>query len=120
MDMAEGCRIAASLVDNDSVLPGVQACEKELASGKAFYDSIEPSGLFSGFDLQMIRIGSRAGQLETVMKELEADYDERSSDALDSLIARLEPAIVSVLAIAVGLVLLSVMLPLAGILSSIG
>lgn len=120
MDMAEGCRMAASLVDNASVLPGVKACEKELASGKAFYDSIEPSGLFSGFDLQMIRIGSRAGQLETVMKELEADYDERSSDALDSLIARLEPAIVSVLAVAVGLVLLSVMLPLAGILSSIG
>lgn len=107
-------------MDNASVLPGVKACEKELASGKAFYDSIEPSGLFSGFDLQMIRIGSRAGQLETVMKELEADYDERSSDALDSLIARLEPAIVSVLAVAVGLVLLSVMLPLAGILSSIG
>ena len=68
----------------------------------------------------MISIGSRAGQLETVMRELEEDYDERSSDALDSLIARLEPAIVSVLAVAVGLVLLSVMLPLAGILSSIG
>ena len=120
MNMAEGCRMAAALVDNDSVLPGVRACERELESGKAFYDSIEPSGLFSGFDLQMIRIGSRAGQLETVMRELEEDYDERSSDALDSLIARLEPAIVSVLAVAVGLVLLSVMLPLAGILSSIG
>lgn len=120
MDMAEGCRMAASLVDNASVLPGVRACEKELEAGKAFYDSIEPSGLFSGFDLQMIRIGSRAGQLETVMRELEEDYDERSADALDSLIARLEPAIVSVLAVAVGLVLLSVMLPLAGILSSIG
>ena len=120
MNMAEGCRMAATLVDNDSVLPGVRACERELESGKAFYDSIEPSGLFSGFDLQMIRIGSRAGQLETVMRELEEDYDERSSDALDSLIARLEPAIVSVLAVAVGLVLLSVMLPLAGILSSIG
>ena len=46
-----------------------------------------------GLDLQMIRIGSRSGQLETVMKELEADYDERSSDALDSLIARLEPVL---------------------------
>lgn len=120
MDMAEGCRMAASLVDNASVLPGVMACEKELEAGKAFYDSIEPSGLFSGFDLQMIRIGSRAGQLEAVMRRLEEDYDERSADALDSLIARLEPAIVSVLAVAVGLVLLSVMLPLAGILSSIG
>lgn len=36
------------------------------------------------------------------------------------MIARLEPTIVSVLAVAVGLVLLAVMLPLAGVLSSIG
>ena len=68
----------------------------------------------------MIRISSRAGQLERVMNDLAEEYDRKSEDRIDSLIARLEPTIVSVLAIAVGLVLLSVMLPLAGILSSIG
>ena len=39
---------------------------------------------------------------------------------VDSMVARIEPVIVTVLAVAVGLVLLSVMLPLAGVLSAIG
>ena len=36
------------------------------------------------------------------------------------MISMLEPAVVAVLAVAVGLVLLAVMLPLAGILTTIG
>lgn len=39
---------------------------------------------------------------------------------MDNMISRLEPTMVAVLAVAVGLVLLSVMLPLAGVLSSVG
>ena len=51
---------------------------------------------------------------------LAEEYDRKASETIDNLIARLEPTIVSVLAVAVGLVLLAVMLPLAGVLSSIG
>ena len=40
-------------------------------------------------------------------------------EAIDNMIARFEPTIVAVLAVSVGLVLLSVMLPLAGVLSAI-
>mgnify|MGYP000847748255 len=36
------------------------------------------------------------------------------------MVARLEPTLVAVLAVAVGLILLSVMLPLAGILAGVG
>ena len=68
----------------------------------------------------MIRVGSRAGQLDHIMDSLAEDYDRKASEAIDSMIARLEPTLVSVLAVAVGLVLLAVMLPLAGVLSSIG
>ena len=39
---------------------------------------------------------------------------------LIDMIARFEPTIVAVLAVSVGLVLLSVMLPLVGVLSAIG
>ena len=40
--------------------------------------------------------------------------------AIVDMIARFEPTIVAVLAVSVGLVLLSVMLPLVGVLSAIG
>ena len=53
------------------------------------------------------------------MEEISNDYEEIADTAIDNMIARFEPTIVAVLAVSVGLVLLSVMLPLAGVLSAI-
>lgn len=120
MDISEGFKLAETLVDNKAVVQGIHKCQEQLAVGQSFYESVKVSGLFTGFDLQMVRVGSRAGQLEGIMKKLADDFDKKSVESIDGLIARLEPTIVSVLAVAVGLVLLSVMLPLVGVLSTIG
>lgn len=120
LDINEGFKLAEPLVDNTAVLKGIHTCQRSLAEGRSFYEAVKDAGLFSGFDLQMVRVGSRTGQLENIMKKLADDYDRKSVEAIDGLVARLEPTIVSVLAVAVGLVLLSVMLPLVGVLSTIG
>ena len=78
------------------------------------------TGLFSGFYVQMIKVGTRSGHLDSVMDEISQDYEEMADTAIDDMIARFEPTIVAVLAVSVGLVLLSVMLPLVGVLSAIG
>ena len=44
-------------------------------------------------------------------------YEEKSTDAVSHIVSILEPTIVIVLSILVGLVLLSVMMPLLGLLS---
>lgn len=116
----EAFEMAAALADSQTVETKIRACSRRISEGKGFYDSIRDAELFNGFELQMVRIGSRAGQLERVMNHLAEEYDRKTSETIESLIARLEPAIVSVLAVAVGLVLLAVMLPLAGVLSAIG
>lgn len=118
--LEEAFETAQTLADHKKAEDKIKLCRKNIADNKGFYDSICEAGLFSGFELQMIRIGSRTGQLERVMEKLAEEYDRKASESIDNLIARLEPTIVSVLAIAVGLILLAVMLPLAGILSSIG
>lgn len=120
MKLEEAFSIAQKLVSHSALEAKIEQCRKTVASGKGFYDSIQETGLFSGFELQMIRIGSRAGQLDHIMEQLDESYSRKIQETIDSLIARLEPTIVSILAAAVGLVLLSVMLPLAGILASIG
>ena len=45
------------------------------------------------------------------MEEISNDYEEITDTAIDNMIARFEPTIVAVLAVSVGLVLLSVMPP---------
>ena len=78
------------------------------------------SGLFSGFHIHMIKVGNRSGRLDSVMEDISRGYEEEADASIDNTISRLEPTIVAVLAVSVGMVLLSVMLPLVGILSAIG
>ncbi len=81
---------------------------------------MKATGLFTGFHVQMIKTGSRSGHLDRVMEDISGDYEQQADGAIDGVISRFEPTMVAVLAVAVGLVLLSVMLPLVGVLSTIG
>ncbi len=118
--LEEGMNMAEKLADHPQISASIKKANELVLNGSSFYDAVKDAELFSGFDLQLLRVASRAGQLESILRRLADDYDQKTEDALDSMVARLEPAIVTVLAVAVGLVLLSVMLPLAGILSAIG
>ena len=54
------------------------------------------------------------------MEKLAGIYEEDVDSSLENLIASIEPVLVTVLALIVGAILLAVMLPLTGIMSSIG
>ena len=55
-----------------------------------------------------------------MLSKLGKQYDEKVSQSLSAMSGRIETAMVLVLAVMVGTVLISVMLPLVGMISSIG
>ena len=120
MELEKGMDLAKELVENESVAVRIGKCSEQLQMGESYYQAMKDTGLFSGFYVQMIKVGTRSGHLDSVMDEISQDYEEMADTAIDDMIARFEPTIVAVLAISVGLVLLSVMLPLVGVLSAIG
>ena len=85
-----------------------------LRSGLEFEKGLELAGELAEND----RIAEQVKKCEEKL-ELGESYYEALKEAIDNMIARFEPTIVAVLAVSVGLVLLSVMLPLAGVLSAI-
>ena len=54
------------------------------------------------------------------MGRLASRYEEEIDSELSRLVGVVEPTLVIILSVAVGMILLSVMLPLMGIMSSIG
>ena len=68
---------------------------------------------------RMLGFGVRTGQLDTVMEEISRRCDEQLDDLLSRAIGVVEPAMVAVLSIVIGLILMTVMLPLRGVMSSI-
>ena len=54
------------------------------------------------------------------MSKIAENYEKETNDKIYAIIAVLEPTLVIVLSLIVGMILLSVILPLMGIMSSIG
>ena len=54
------------------------------------------------------------------MRKIAEDYERKSEKKIAEIISIIEPTLVIILSVIVGLILLSVILPLMGIMSTIG
>ncbi|RHV90614.1 hypothetical protein DXA96_06470 [Lachnospiraceae bacterium OF09-33XD] len=65
----------------------------------------------------MVLVAQKTGTLDEVMQNIAVRYEEELDGRLAATMAVLEPTLVAVLSVITGVILLSVMLPLMGILS---
>lgn len=112
--------LLAGICDNEKMRRKIITCKEELKKGASFSDTITNSGIFSNLHSRMIAIGFRSGNIDTVMAKIADVYEKETERKMQSVISVLEPTLVIILSIIVGLILLSVIMPLMGIMSSIG
>ncbi|MCH1978286.1 type II secretion system F family protein [Lawsonibacter sp. OA9] len=108
-----------ALTDHEPMKQKIQHCMQLASDGMEFTSALKESHIFSSMEAHMISVGFRSGVPDTVMKQLADTYQQRADERLGRMIAVLEPALVGMLSIIVGFILLSVMLPLIGVLSGI-
>ena len=110
----------AELLEDTPLQERVAACKSRMLSGDPFPKAVEDAGLLTGLQAGLLSAGFRSGASDAAMAEVAARCQAEAEDRLGRLLSRFEYALVIVLCAAVGLVLLSVMLPLLGVLSAIG
>ncbi len=97
-----------------------QACLDELQQGISLSDALSDKDIFPAASCRMLALGVRSGSGDTVMEEISRRMSEDGEQALEQLVGKVEPTLVVVTSILVGIILLSVMLPLMNIMSAIG
>lgn len=106
--------------EHEELKKQIEECERLQKEGNSIGVSCQKSGLFSGMQARMIRISEQAGRSEEAFQIISQEIDEEISVSINNFIGKLEPTLVVILSVLVGIILLSVMMPLMGILSSIG
>ena len=82
--------------------------------------AVAESGVLEPAQARMLSIGSRVGSAEAVLERLsEACFDE-AVERVDHVIDAVEPVLAAFLTVAVGATLVSVMLPLIGMMGAVG
>jgi len=90
----------------------ISTAARSVGKGSPLGDALEQTGLFTPLAVNMVRVGERAGTLNEVLEEVSTYYRARVEVRITRMTALLEPAIVIVLGVTVGVILLSVYLPM--------
>ena len=97
-----------------------EQCRKDIEEGGSPADALAKSGLFSGRDCRLLKLAEQTGSLPDTLEDLAQRQEEESLRRIDRTVGAIEPAIVVITSALAGVILLSVMLPLMGLLSTIG
>ena len=120
MDVDTAFEDASSLVTHPELKATVEKMNAEMIEGKslaqAFYDHNVVPPLYG----RMLLSAARSGQIEPQLAKLAAVTGIDAEEQIQGLISALEPVLTGCLTLSVGVTLLSIMLPLAGMLSAIG
>ena len=125
MGMASGLPVDEAVALSEGLMEGAarercESCRKRLEEGGSLGDALKQSGLLPARQSRLLELGQRSGAGDASMEKIARDLSEEGEAALDALVSRVEPALVLVCSVLVGLILLSVMLPLMHIMSAIG
>ena len=115
----EALEMTAAVLGDKEATDKVNQIRESLSQGGTFAEAITGTGLFDDLHNRMITMGSATGREDQVLAKLADLYEEQVEDDITRLIAIIEPTLVALLSIVIGAVLLAVMLPMMGILSSL-
>ena len=127
MGLASGLSLEHSMTLAENLLQDIPEaarrcadCAKAMEEGTPFDIALEESRLLPSAQCRMLRLGTRAGNADQVMEQIADSMMEEARNELEGVISAIEPAMVLASSLLVGLILLSVMLPLADILAVLG
>ena len=107
-----------SIITNRRMLEKINRVGENISNGSAFSQAVIIAGIFEGMPERMISVGEKTGSIGNVMYEISTIYEDETSIALNNLVSTIEPVMVAFLAIVTGMIMLAIMLPLLGIMSS--
>jgi len=121
LPIEEAVALGAELLED---VPAVQrrckACLALLDEGTPLAAAMSKTGMLPRAECRLLELGIKSGTGDVTMETITRRLTEESEAALEDKVAQVEPALVVVTSVLVGLILLAVMLPLLNIMTAIG
>ncbi len=107
--------VVGNRVYEDALIRAVES----VRGGSSIADSLQATPEIPSIMIQMIRIGEETGELASILKTLAHFYEREVKTAVDTLVDLIEPAMIVLLGLGVGILLASVLIPIYNISSGI-
>jgi len=118
ISIVQALEVTADVVDNLVYQEIILASLSEVKGGRSFADSISEYPEIPGVLAQMAKVGEETGSLGDILTTLANFYRREVNNAVDTLIGLIEPAMIVILGLGVGILLASVLMPIYNLSSS--
>jgi type IV pilus assembly protein PilC len=127
LSMASGLNTEDSLKMSASISGGARTidernaqCITSVRDGSTLAEAMGEAKILTQREMRMLALGLKGGMGDSTMADIARKKERYLQDRINRLINRVEPTLVIAASVIVGVILLSVMLPLVGIMASIG
>lgn len=111
--------ITASIVENRVYRALLERVSIKVQTGKSFSKALYEEPLIPNILVQMVHIGEETGELGFILKNLSVFYRRELENAIDNMIALIEPAMIVSLGLGVGILVSAILLPMYALTDAI-
>ncbi len=119
ISMVQAIQVTAEVVDNRVYKEILDYTLIEVKGGRSFADTIAEYPEIPGVLAQMAKVGEETGNLGEILKTLSRFYQREVDNAVDTLIGLIEPIMIVMLGLGVGVLLASVLMPIYNLTNTI-
>jgi len=118
--MVKAIEVTASVVGNHVYRQILEESLVAVRGGSSFSQSLSQYEEIPNMLVQMIKIGEESGELGSILGTMAHFYQREVINAVDTLVSLIEPVMIVLLGIGVGILLASVLIPIYDIANSAG
>ena len=110
--MLSAMTIVRNVVNNEILARAIENARDNISEGESIAGPLKKSGEFPPIVIHMINIGEKTGELENMLTQVSDSYDHNVKVQIDGLTALMEPIMIVLLGGIIGVVVMSVMVPM--------
>ncbi len=118
--IVKALEVTASVVGDYTYEAILKDVADSVRKGSTVSDSMAKYPEIPGIMVQMVRVGEETGEVGSILDTLAKFYTREVSNAVDTIIGLIEPVMIIALALGVGILLASVLMPIYNLAGSIG
>jgi type IV pilus assembly protein PilC len=119
VSMLESLKITSSTAGNILIEKSVMDARKQVTEGRSLTDAFRSTGRFPFMMTQMVSVGEATGTLDRMLAKLSDFYEDEVSSSVSALLSILEPMMMIFVGGIVGVLILSMYLPIFNLMSQI-
>jgi type II secretory pathway component PulF len=113
-------KITEQVMNNSVIQQAIALTREAVTDGKTLAQPLAASRVFPQLMVDLVKIGEETGDVPAALKNVADTYDSELTIALRVMMTVIEPLMIIVMALGVGFLLLSVLLPMFRLINSIG